>query len=117
MRFADRVKETTTTTGTGSITLLGAVAQFETFTANFITGERFYYAIVGQSGTEWECGFGSLSGAATLARTDVLQSSNADALVSFTAGTKDVYVTIPSVFANATPTIGVAMALSGGNIF
>lgn len=117
MRFADRVKETTTTTGTGSVTLLGAVAQFETFTANFITGEAFYYSIVGQSSLEWECGFGSLSGASTLARTEVLQSSNADALVSFAAGTKDVFVTIPSRFANATATVGVQLALLGGHLF
>ncbi len=94
--FADRVKETTTTTGTGNITLAGAVTQFETFTANFATNDNFYYAIVGQTGTEWEVGRGHLSGATTLVRDAVLASSNSNSLVSFAAGTKDVFVTLPA---------------------
>ena len=108
--LADRVKETATTTGTGNVTLAGAVAQFETFTANFATGERLYYAIVGQTGTEWEVGVGYLSGAATLVRELVLQSSNADALVNLSAGTKDVFVTLPSRLAKSISTIGLAIA-------
>lgn len=94
--LADRVKETTTTTGTGSLTLAGAVAQFESFATAFATNDPFFYAVVGQSGTEWEIGTGHLSGSTTLVRDSVLQSSNADALVNLSAGTKDVFVTAPA---------------------
>lgn len=108
MRFADRVKETTTTTGTGDVTLAGAVSGYETFTTNFATDEKFYYVIA--LSTEWEVGFGHLSGASTLVRDEVLQSSNADALVSFSSGTKDVFVTIPGRHENSVATIGVTIA-------
>lgn len=94
--LADRIKETTTTTGTGTISLLGAVSGFQAF--NVVgDGNTTYYAIVGQSTTEWEVGLGTytLSGT-TLARTTVYASSNANALVTFSAGTKDVFVTLPS---------------------
>lgn len=111
-QFADRVKETTTTTGTGALALLGAVTQFSTFTSRFATGERFFYAIVGQTGSEWEVGLGSLSGASTLERTTALQSSNSDALVNLSAGTKDVFVTIPSGYMNDTLTSGKVLARS-----
>lgn len=92
MKYADRVKETTTTTGTGNLTLAGAVAQFVAFSSRYADGDPIPYAIVGQSGTEWEVGIGTLSGSTTFVRTTVLRSSNADALVSFAAGTKDVFV-------------------------
>jgi len=95
-RSNDRVKETSTTTGTGNLTLLGAVAQFQAFSV-FANNDTFFYAIVGQTGTEWEVGIGTyVSATPALARTTVLESSNADALVSFSAGTKDVFVTHPS---------------------
>lgn len=95
----DRIKETTTTTGTGDITLAGAVAQFRSFSSVFASGalgtyDPCYYAIVGQTGTEWEIGKGHLSNATTLVRDTVFSSSNANALVSFSAGTKDVFNTI-----------------------
>lgn len=112
--FADRVKETSTTTGTGDITLAGAASQFEAFSTNFAVGDEFYYAIAGQSGTEWEVGIGTLSGASTLVRSTVLQSTNADALVNFSAGTKDVFCTVPSDWANKVPTMGKALALAMG---
>lgn len=92
--FADRVKETTTTTGTGSLTLLGAVSQFRTFNTAFGTDAPFYYAIVGQSGTEWEVGIGHLSASTTLVRDRVTASSNSNAAVNLSAGTKDVFCTI-----------------------
>jgi len=112
--FADRVKETSTTTGTGDFTLAGAVSQFEAFSTNFAVGAFFFYAIVGQTGTEWEVGKGHLSGGTTLVRDQVLQSSNADALVSFSAGTKDVFVTIPGNFMNDVMTHGQAAAMRLG---
>lgn len=92
---ADRVKETTTTTGTGTITLAGAVAQFRTFASAFADGSVVQYAIVGQTGTEWEVGNGTFTASGTtLARTTVLASSNAGAAVNFGAGVKDVFATI-----------------------
>ena len=91
----DRIKETSTTTGTGDLTLLGAVAQFVAFSTRYAVSPSaiFPYAIVGQSGTEWEVGYGYLSGASTLVRSVVNYSSNGDAAVNFSAGTKDVFVT------------------------
>jgi len=94
--YADRVKETTTTTGTGSITLGGAVSQFLSFNAAFGVGPQIFYSIVGQTGTEWEVGLGHLSGSTTLVRDVVYASSNAGALVNFSAGTKDAFCTIPA---------------------
>lgn len=91
--LADRVKETTTTTGTGTVTLAGAVTGFQSFAA-IGDGNTTYYCIAGQTGGEWEVGIGTytLSGT-TLSRTTVLASSNAGALVTFSAGTKDVFCT------------------------
>jgi hypothetical protein len=94
--LADRVKETTTTTGTGTVTLLGASTGFQSF-AVIGNANTTYYTIAGQTGSEWEVGIGTytLSGT-TLARTTVLASSNSGSLVNFSAGTKDVFVTYPS---------------------
>jgi hypothetical protein len=92
--IADRVKETTTTTGTGAIILLGAVAQFRSFATAFgATPTLTHYAIVGQTGTEWEVGKGIFNGTTGLTREVIRSSSNAGALVNFSAGTKDVFVT------------------------
>ena len=100
--LADRVKETTTTTGTGTVTLLGATTGFQSFSAIGNTNTT-YYTITAQTGTEWEVGIGTYSSSGTtLARTTVISSSNAGSLVNFSAGTKDVFVTYPAEFtANA----------------
>jgi hypothetical protein len=95
-RVHDRVKETSTSTGTGNITLLGAVTQFQSFSNAFTIGEPLYYCIAGQSGTEWEVGRGYLSDATTLVRDRVFESSNSNTAVPFSAGTKDVFCTIPA---------------------
>lgn len=92
--LADRVKETTTTTGTGNITLAGAVSQFRAFSSVMANNDTTTYAIVGQTGTEWEVGFGTWQTGGTLVRTTVYASSNAGAAVNFSAGTKDVFMTI-----------------------
>jgi len=95
----DRVKETSTTTGTGNLTLAGAVSGFQAFSI-FANNDTFFYAVVHQTLAEWEVGIGTyVSATPALARTTVLESSNADALVSFSAGTKDVFVTRPSELA------------------
>jgi len=92
--LADRVQETTTTTGTGTVTLAGAVTGFQTF-AVVGDGNSTYYTIVG--GTEWEVGIGTYTASGTtLSRTIVLSSSNAGSLVTFSAGTKNVFITYPA---------------------
>jgi hypothetical protein len=97
---ADRVKETTTTTSTGPVTLAGAVTGFQTFSAAIGNANTCYYTIAGQSGSEWEVGIGTYTSSGnTLARNTVLSSSNAGALVNFSAGTKDVFVTYPASMA------------------
>jgi len=93
----DRVKETTTTTGTGAVSLGGAVTGFEAFSAGVGNSNTTYYAIVHQTEDEFEVGLGTLDGdSSDLTRTTVISSSNSDSAVSFAAGTKDVFCTIPA---------------------
>ena len=89
----DRVRETSTTTGTGTLTLAGAVSGFQTFSSAIGNTNTTYYTII--NGTEWETGLGTVA-AGTLARTTVLESSNAGSAVNFSAGTKDVFGTYPA---------------------
>ena len=93
----DRVKETTTTTGTGTYTLAGAVSGFETFASGIGNSNTTYYAIHNQGTSEWEVGYGTLDGtSANLTRTTPISSSNSDSAVDFGAGTKDVFCTMPA---------------------
>ena len=94
----DRVKETSTTTGTGTFSLAGAVTGFETFVAGVGTTNTTYYCIVNAGTGEFEVGVGTVTDATpdTLSRDTVISSSNSDALVNFTSGTKDVFCTIPA---------------------
>ena len=94
----DRVKEETTTTGTGTLNLDGAVTGFETFVAGIGTTNSTYYSIVHKSANEWEVGIGAVTDATpdTLSRATVISSSNGDALEDFAAGTKDVFCTYPA---------------------
>lgn len=89
---ADRVKETSTTTGTGTYSLAGAVAGFRTFVAGVGSGNTCYY--VAEDGTNWEIGIGLVTDAApdTLARTRVIKSSNGDAPVNWGVGTRNLFV-------------------------
>ena len=92
----DRVKETSTTAGTGTLTLDGAVSGFQSFSA-VGNGNSTYYAIVDSITGDWEVGIGTYtSSGTTLSRTTVLSSSNAGSLVTFAANSKDVFVTYPS---------------------
>ena len=96
--LADRVKETTTSTGTGTVTLAGASTGYQSFSV-VGNGNTTYYVIAGQGTSEWEVGIGTYTSAGTtLARTTVLASSNAGSLVTFSAGTKDVFVSLPSTY-------------------
>ena len=90
----DRVQETTTTTGTGTVTLAGAVSGFQSFSV-IGNANTCYYAIVGS--TEWEVGIGTYtSSGTTLSRDTILESSNSGSAVNFSAGTKNVFVTYPA---------------------
>lgn len=94
--LADRVQETTTSTGTGSVTLGGAVLGYQSF-AVVGNGNTTFYVIADQGGANWEVGVGTYSTTGpTLARTTVLSSSNSGSLVNFTAGTKTVFISYPS---------------------
>ena len=94
----DRVKETSTTTGTGTLSLAGAVSGFQTFVAGIGNSNVTYYAIVNDSGTEFEIGIGTVTDASpdTLSRTTILESSNSDSAVNFSSGTKTVFCTLPA---------------------
>lgn len=97
-RFADRVMETSTTTGTGNITLAGAVTGYRTFNAAVGTNINFDYAIVAVDGSgtptgDWEVGEGYLSGSTTLVRAQP-ETGSASTPVSFSAGTKRVFLTM-----------------------
>ena len=115
----DRVKETTTTTGTGAVSLGGAVTGFETFAAGVGNSNTTYYAIVHQTANEFEVGLGTLDGdSSDLTRTTVISSSNSDSAVDFAAGTKDVFCTIPAsklIFedANNDATVGRNLTVTG----
>ena len=96
LKIADRIRETTTTAGTGDITLAGAVAGYGTLSSVLSNGDAAPYCIV--AGAEWEVGVGTYS-AGVLTRTTVLASSASGAAVSFSAGAKDVFITLPAVAA------------------
>jgi hypothetical protein len=114
--LADRVKETTGTTGTGTVTLLGAVSGYQSFSV-VGNANTTYYAIVGAT-TEWEVGIGTYtSSGTTLSRDTVLASSNSGSLVNFAAGTKDVFLTLPAgvtvVSSNNSGTSGQVLTSNG----
>jgi len=115
----DRVKETTTTTGTGALSLGGAVTGFEAFSAGVGNSNTTYYAISHQTEDEWEVGLGTLDGdSSDLTRTTVISSSNSDSAVSLSSGTKDVFCTMPAsklIYedANNDVTIGRNLTVTG----
>lgn len=107
----DRVKETTTSTGTGTVTLAGAATGYQSFSA-IGNANTTYYCIAGQGTSEWEVGIGTYtSSGTTLARTTVLASSNSGSLVNFSAGTKDVFCTFPA--SEGTPSLNYSIYTSG----
>jgi len=110
----DRVKETSSTTGTGTFTLGGAVSGFETFSSAIGNTNTTYYSIVNDNG-EFEVGLGTV-GAGTLARDTILSSSNSDAAVNFSAGTKNVFCTLPASKAVILDSSGNIVANNGSNL-
>jgi hypothetical protein len=115
----DRVQETTTTLGTGTITLAGAVSGFQSFSV-IGNGNTTYYTIVSQTSNEWEVGIGTYtSSGTTLSRDTVLESSNGGSLVNFSAGTKNVFVTYPaekSVYKDASEDVTLPDTLTAATV-
>jgi len=92
---ADRVLDSSTSTGTGAFVVSGTpAAGYQTFSAVMSVGDTCYYSIQGQTTSEWEVGLGTYSSANTLTRTTVYSSSNAGSAVTFSAGTKNVFLTM-----------------------
>jgi hypothetical protein len=117
MVFADRVKETSTTTGTGAMSLGGAEAGFITFSSVMTNGQQCYYCIYGQTSTSWETGIGTYNTSGdTLSRTTVLASSNSGMAVNFGAETKDVFLSVDATYFSGTlsqNTTGTAANVTG----
>ena len=100
----DRVQEVSTTTGTGTFTLAGAVTGFQSFSA-IGNGNTTYYAIVG--GSQWEVGLGTYTSSGTTLSRDTVLASSTGSKIDFAAGTKNVFVTYPadeSVYQDSTNT-------------
>jgi hypothetical protein len=111
--LADRVRETTDTAGTGSITLDGAVTSYQSFSAGIGDGNQTYYTIAAPLLNEWEVGIGTYTlSTDTLSRDNILSSSNAGTNVNFTLGAKDVFVTQP---AERTVFVDLYNAIQGAN--
>ena len=115
--ISDRIKETTTTTGTGTYTLGGAITGFETFTANLSNADTTYYCCT--DGTDFEVGLGTFaSSGTTLARTAILSSSNSNTAVNWTSGTRNIFCTLPAaktVFLDASGNATLGADLSVGD--
>jgi len=116
---ADRVKDTSITTGTGNITVSGgAPSGYRTFSTVLSVGDTFYYCVTGQASSEWEVGLGTYLSTNTFARTTVLASSASGSAVSFSSGTKNVFITLPAnktlqLNAAASPTAGAILYGTG----
>ena len=119
--ISDRVKETTTTTGTGTYTLGGAVAGFETFTTNLSNSDTTYYCCT--DGTDFEVGLGTFtSSGTTLARTTVISSSNSNNAVSWSSGTRTLFCTLPAtktivLDASGNASVGGTVTATGTSVF
>lgn len=96
VRQYERVEETTTTTGTGTVTLAGATSKARTFQSIMSTGDLCCYVIEHETADEWEVVLGTLATTTTLSRDHIIASSNSGSAVSFSAGTKKVWLTAPA---------------------
>jgi len=117
----DRVKETTSTIGTGTVTLSGAATGFQSFSSGIGSSNSTYYTIA--LGNQFEVGIGTLTNATTFTRDSVITSSNTNTLVDFSAGTKDIFCTLPAskaIVLNTSSQIDVTgdtfITTSNGNI-
>ena len=116
---ADRVKQESTTTGTGTFTLAGSVDGFQNFSDVCSTNDTMYYVIQEKIGTDFEVGHGTFNSSGQLERTNILQSSNSDNAVNFGSGTKDVFITYPAdkaVFQNYDGSITIPSTIDGRDL-
>ncbi|WP_260435504.1 hypothetical protein [Burkholderia cenocepacia] len=101
-QLQDRVQETTTSTGTGALSLAGAMTGFRTFSSVCANADTFYYGLQAVTGAgvpsgNWEIGIGAYNASGnTLSRTTVLASSNGGAVVNLAAGTTQVWMDLPA---------------------
>lgn len=110
----DRVRQTSTSTGTGDIVLSGTIGGFQTFADAYNVGDTFYYAVIDDLNAEWEIGEGELSSSTSFRRNSVYDSTNSGNLVSFGTGQKAVFVTYPAKRAlTDTQAIALSVALGG----
>jgi len=115
----DRIKETTTTTGTGDMSLGGADATFDTFSSCMSNSDTTYYAIVHTTYNtdEWEVGLGTYNSSTNaLARTTVLAGSNGTSAVNFSAGDKNIFVTFPADATAGRSILGLGTAATTASI-
>jgi hypothetical protein len=118
----DRIKEVTTTTGTGDIVLGGSSATYDSFGSCMSNGDTTYYAIVHTVGgtDEWEVGLGTYNSTTdAIARTTISASSNAGSAVNFSAGPKNIFITNPAdkaVYLNADGNIDLAGTIDGRDL-
>lgn len=96
LQLKDRVLETASAPGTGTVTLLGASLGYQSFNTALTSGNTTYYTIADLGGANWEVGIGTFTSPNQLARNTVLSSSNAGATVNFSTGTQNVFITYPS---------------------
>lgn len=115
LRFADRVLETSTTTGTGAYTLAGAQPNYIPFSSipSIQNNDTVYYAAVDSLGAGWEVGIGTYGISTTLTRTTILASSNSGAAVSWGAGTRNIFCTLASSYLTGKANLAGA-AFTGG---
>jgi len=110
----DRVKETSTTTGTGAVTFAGAVTGFDTFSTGVGNSNTTYYAIVNQTVDEWEVGLGTLAAdSSTMTRTTIFTNSDGNtSAITLSAGTKDIFCTEP-----ASKTMDMTLTTAGDTLY
>lgn len=120
LQLKDRVLETASAPGTGTVTLLGASLGFQSFNAALTSGSTTYYTIADLGGANWEVGIGTFTSPNQLARNTILASSNAGSAVNFSSGTQNVFITQPAeqtvVASNNPGTAGAVLTSNGTGV-
>jgi hypothetical protein len=96
LELKDRVLETASAPGTGTVTLLGASLGYQSFNTALTSGNTTYYAIADLGGANWEVGIGTFTSPNQLARNTILESSGGGTVVNFSSGTQNVFITYPA---------------------
>jgi hypothetical protein len=96
LQLKDRVLETASAPGTGTVTLLGASLGYQSFNTALTSGSTTYYTIADLGGANWEVGIGTFTSPNQLARNTILESSSGGSAVNFSSGTQNVFITYPA---------------------